>query len=144
MENKTVMSAFQIFAQSGRAMYDINKKTYRIRKVSRDPIDGSKLRFANEREEQARIFADTDAANLVAEEILDNGNKRIAGVVTDKSKKYQVEIVFNKDEMVVGATCSCYYFQQNKLFKGPCEHIIALNIQSKKKKSTMEKLINLF
>lgn len=144
MDNKTVMSSFMIFAQSGRAMYDINKKTYRIRELSRDPIDGSKLRFQNEREEQARIFTDSNAVKVVLEDILDNGNKKIAGVVTDKGKNQQVEIVFNRDETVIAASCSCYFYQQNKMYKGPCEHIIALNIKSKDKESIIKSIINKF
>ncbi len=143
MENKTVMSAFMIFAQSGRAMYDINKKVYRIRELSRDPIDGGKLRFLNEREEQARIFTDSGAVKITDQTALENGNRKLTGTVTDKGKKQSSEIVFNKDEMVIAANCTCNYFQQNKMYKGPCEHIIALNIQSKEKESTIKKLFKI-
>ncbi|MES2411363.1 MAG: SWIM zinc finger family protein [Bacteroidota bacterium] len=143
MENKTVMSAFMIFAQSGRAMYDINKKVYRIRELSRDPIDGGKLRFLNEREEQARIFTDSGAVKINNQTALENGNRKLTGTITDKGKKQSSEIVFNKDEMVIDANCSCNYFQQNKMYKGPCEHIIALNIQSKEKESTIKKLFKI-
>jgi predicted nucleic acid-binding Zn finger protein len=144
MENKTVMSAFMIFAQSGRAMYDINKKVYRIRELSREPIDGGKLRFLNQREEQARIFVGSDAVKVKEKNVLENGNNKVTGYVIDKGKKQTTEIIFNKDEMVVATNCSCNYYQQNKMYKGPCEHIIALNIQSKKKESTIEKLFNIF
>ncbi len=144
MESKTVMSAFMIFAQSGKAMYDINKKVFRIRELSREPIDGSKLRFLNEREEQARIFTDSKAVKIDERAALENGNTKVKGTVTDKGKKHLAEIIFNKDEMVVAASCNCYFFQQNKMYKGPCEHIIALNITSKQKESTIEKLFNIF
>ncbi len=145
MDNKTVMSAFMIFAQSGRAMYDINKKVYRIRELSRDPIDGSKLRFMNEREENARIFSDTGAVKITERKDEENGNRIVKGTVKDKGKEQNAEIVFNHDETVIGAQCSCYYYQQNKMYKGPCEHIIALNLQSKaEKESTIKKILNIF
>lgn len=144
MESKAVLSAFMMFAQSGRAMYDINKKVYRIRELSREPIDGGRLRFLNEREEQARIFTDSGAVNIKEQIMLENGNKKLSGTVTDRGKKQNSEIIFNKDEMVVAANCSCNYFQQNKMYKGPCEHIIALNILSKEKESTIKKLFNIF
>lgn len=144
MDNKTLMSAFMMFSQSGKAMYDINKKVYRIRELSRDPIDGNKLRFANEREEKARVFSETDAVKITAINEVENGSKKITGTVTDKGRTMNTEIIFNKDEMVISANCNCYFHIQNKLYKGPCEHIAALNMKSKEKESTNKKLFNIF
>lgn len=144
MENKTIMSAFTLFAQSGKAMYDLNKRVYRIRELSRDPIDGSKLRFVNEREERARIIADANGVTIRQQEVLENGNKKVKAEVTHKDKKYETEINYNKDEGIASAKCTCNFYQQNKLFKGPCEHIIALNIRHKEKESTLQKLLNIF
>ena len=37
----------------------------------------------------------------------------------------------SRDEIlrIVRAECTCNFFQQNKLHKGPCEHMLALRIQ---------------
>ena len=32
------------------------------------------------------------------------------------------------DERMVSPSCTCNFFQQNKLFKGPCEHMLALRM----------------
>lgn len=143
MERKQVMSAFLAFAQSGRAIYDNTKKVYRIRELSREPIDGSKLRFSNEREEAARILADTDAVKIASTDKLDNGNRKVGGNTNDKGKSYYSELVFNKDETVVAANCNCNFYMQNKLYQGPCEHIAALNI-CYKEKETNKKLFKIF
>jgi hypothetical protein len=143
LDKTTVMSSLLAFAQSGRAIYDINKRVYRIRELSRDPIDGKKLRFANEREEAARIFSDTDAVKLNAITEADKGGLRVAGSVTDKGKTYKPEIVLSRDETVVSARCECNYYMQNKLFKGPCEHIVALNITYREKQTIKKGILDL-
>ncbi|MCI0489879.1 MAG: SWIM zinc finger family protein, partial [Blastocatellia bacterium] len=35
----------------------------------------------------------------------------------------------DKDERITRAECSCNWHKQNKLYKGPCEHILALRMQ---------------
>lgn len=144
LENKTVLSAMTAYAQTGRAIYDINKKVYRVRELSREPLDGTKLRFANEREEQARLLAESDAVSINKVSNAPDGGKTVNGSVKDKRSNHLVEIVFNKDEMVTSARCGCHFYSQNKLFKGPCEHIAALNIKQKESESTVKKLFKLF
>lgn len=144
MENKTIMSVFMVFAQSGRAMYDINKKVYRIRELTRDPIDSSKIRFLNEREQEARIFSDTGAVKIESDTVLETGNRKLSGTIKDKDKIQKAELLFNRDEAVIAANCTCYYFSQNKLYKGPCGHIIALNTFQREKDLTKKKLFNIF
>jgi predicted nucleic acid-binding Zn finger protein len=33
------------------------------------------------------------------------------------------------DQRMVFGECTCNFFQQNKLFRGPCEHLLALRLQ---------------
>lgn len=142
-EAKTLMSAFMIFSQSGKAIYDINKKVYRIRELTRDPVDGNKLRFSNEREEEARLLVEAGAVEIKTNKILENGNKSIAGIVKQKASTFNTAITYNKDEMVVAATCTCNFYNQNKLMQGPCEHIAALNIKDKEE-TKPQKLFKIF
>lgn len=144
MDNKTILSAFTMFAQSGKAIYDLNKKVFRIRELSREPIDGSKLRFTNEREEQARTFTETGAVKINSSVVNENGNKTISGTVTEKGRTLNTEITFNSDDMVVSARCNCSFYIINKMYKGPCEHIAALNMTNKEKESTTNQLLNIF
>ena len=38
------------------------------------------------------------------------------------------------DERVCSAICSCNFYQQNKLRRGPCEHILAVRLTANKSK----------
>jgi hypothetical protein len=38
-------------------------------------------------------------------------------------------LTVDADERIIQAECSCNWHQQNKLYKGPCEHILALRMQ---------------
>jgi len=144
LDSSSIMSAFVLFAQSGRAIYDINKKVYRIRELTQEPLDNNKIRFLNEREKDARIFSDTGAVKIESNNLMANGNRKLKGSVKDKEKIVQVELTFNKDEAVITAQCTCHYFIQNKLFKGPCSHIIAINTYQREKELTTKKLFNIF
>ncbi|KAF0202711.1 MAG: SWIM zinc finger domain-containing protein [bacterium] len=43
-------------------------------------------------------------------------------------------VAIDKDERIVRALCDCNWHQQNKLFRGPCEHILALRMQHSRQK----------
>ncbi len=45
-----------------------------------------------------------------------------------KAKPTAVELTFDADERIVRAGCQCHWHQHNQLFKGPCEHILALRV----------------
>jgi hypothetical protein len=144
LDKKVVMSSMLAFAQSGRAIYDINKKVYRIRELSREPIDGSKLRFSNEREEAARIFTDTGAVKVNSIVEVEKGNIKVTGNTTDKGKIVRSEVVVNRDQVVIAASCECNFYTQNKLYKGPCEHIVAVNMAYREKHLANKGILNLF
>ncbi|MCP4287086.1 MAG: SWIM zinc finger family protein, partial [Gammaproteobacteria bacterium] len=38
------------------------------------------------------------------------------------------EVLIDSDERIAEAKCTCNFYTQNKLYKGPCEHILALRI----------------
>jgi hypothetical protein len=38
-------------------------------------------------------------------------------------------LTVDADERMIQAECTCNWHQQNKLYKGPCEHILALRMQ---------------
>jgi hypothetical protein len=39
-------------------------------------------------------------------------------------------LTVDRDQRMVRAECSCNWHQQHKLFEGPCEHILALRMES--------------
>ncbi len=122
-----VQGALAAWAQAGRVMYDVNKHVYRARELSREPLPMDQLRFANEREQHAtRLLA--ERAVSVRASAGPAGATVLAGQVQDGSRSYAPQLTLDADGRLVQATCSCNFFQQNKLFKGPCEHMLATRL----------------
>ncbi|MCK5855127.1 MAG: hypothetical protein KAG56_07890, partial [Sulfurovaceae bacterium] len=124
LEKPIIESALGIYAQQGRVLYDMNKDTYRLRELSGDPLPMDKLQFTNEREEKASRFVLENGVTLgktyqQAEQI------ELHGSVRDNSKTYSTMLVIDNEMKLRDASCNCWYFGQNKLHKGPCEHILA-------------------
>ncbi|GJD18723.1 zinc finger, SWIM-type [Rivularia sp. IAM M-261] len=128
LSRAAITGALSVYTQAGRVIYDLNKKVYRIRELNRDPLPMDRLRFANEREEGATKFLANNAIQITS---VDDSNNRltIQGNVKDKQKTYTPSLTIDNDERIIGAECTCNWHQQNKLFKGPCEHILALRMQ---------------
>ena len=125
-----VLGALGAYTQAGRAMYDLNKGVYRVRELSREPLPMDKLRFANEREEQASRFVEQKAVKITNRSLNPAGLLSLEGQVADKQKTYSPSLMIDKDERMTKAQCTCNWHQQNKLFQGPCEHILALRMQN--------------
>ena len=100
-----------------------------MRELSRSPLPMDKLRFANDREEKATRFLSQNAVRVTsctgdASEVL-----ILQGSVQDKGKIYNPSLTIDSDQRIIQAECTCNWHSQNKLFKGPCEHILALKTQ---------------
>lgn len=130
LDKATVLGALAAYTQAGRAIYDLEKGVYRVRELSRDPLPMDKLRFANEREESATRFLVANAVSISKREVKQNDVLELAGAVKDKEKIYEVSLVIDSDQRLTNANCTCNFFMMNKLFKGPCEHILALRMKS--------------
>ena len=129
LSRTAVLGALGAYTQAGRAIYDLNKQVYRVRELSRDPLPTERLRFQNEREEKATRFLENNAVE-VSEITSDRaGNLAFQGNVRDRGKTYNPAVVVDRDERITSAECTCNWHQQNKLYKGPCEHILALRMQ---------------
>jgi len=122
-----VLGALSAWTQAGRAMYDLNKGVYRVRELAREPLPMDKLRFSNEREEKATRFLEAKAVT-VGVRALAAGAIELKGTVKDGRSTHTPELVIDADGRLVKATCTCNFFEQNKLFKGPCEHMLAVRL----------------
>lgn len=126
-----VEGALSAYTQAGRVMYDVNKKVYRLRELSREPLPMEKLRFDNPRESIATQLVEQNKVTVKAE-TTPEGMLKLSGTVKDP-KTYAPQLVIDNDERIKQATCSCHFYIQNKLFKGPCEHILALRMAHNRK-----------
>lgn len=124
-----ILGALGAYTQAGRAIYDLNKQVYRVRELSREPLPIDKLRFANEREEKATRFLAHNAVSVTSVTPNTNNGYILQGEVKDKEKTYNPSVAIDSDERMTYAECTCNWHQQNKLYKGPCEHILALRMQ---------------
>jgi len=128
LEKTIIESSLGIYSQYGRVLYDMNKDVYRLRELSGEPLPMDKLQFTNEREEKASNFV---LANLVTLGKVYQQEKytQIQGSVLDNAKTYSTMLIIDNEMKLKDATCNCWYFGQNKLHKGPCEHILATRMK---------------
>lgn len=124
LDRAVVLGALGAYTQAGRAIYDLNKDVYRVRELSREPLPMDKLRFANEREATATRLLHEGRVRVVARELA-AGAIELQGVVQHRNRAYGPVLVLDSDERLFKAECSCNFYQQNKLYKGPCEHMLA-------------------
>ncbi len=130
LDKSVVLGALGAYTQAGRAIYDLNKGVYRVRELTRDPLPMDKLRFANEREESATQFLVKKAVTFSQREAKQDGNFILAGTVKDKEKYFDVSMMIDSDQRMTNPKCTCNFFLMNKMFKGPCEHLLALRMSN--------------
>ena len=141
LEPALAWRACERLCRQGRAIFDVESRDFRHRELFEQPVDEAKMFPPDERVERARALLAANAIPFL----------RCEPQETRKTKKLKTpdgpitrEIVYRdwnvtgnvgaeKTEIVVGdtgriifGTCSCRFFQDNLLGKGPCEHMIAL------------------
>lgn len=127
LEPALVLGALGAYTQAGRAIYDLNKQVYRVRELTQEPLPLSKLRFSNPREEKATNFLNQQAVTIETLKETQPG-LYMKGIVRERHNKLLIELAIDGDQRLIEAKCTCNFFQQNKLYKGPCEHILALRM----------------
>lgn len=134
LDRSTVLGALGVYTQAGRAIFDLNKRVYRARELSREPLPVERLRFSSEREESAARFITERAVELAAVESNPEGQISLGGNVKDKEKVFRPSLALDADGRMVRAECTCNWHQQHKLFQGPCEHILALRMEAARRR----------
>lgn len=137
LDRSVVLGALSAYTQAGRAIYDLNKGVYRVRELSREPLPMDKLRFANTREEAATRFVVQKSVRVAGSNVDGAGVLTLRGSTKDKEKRYETTLIIDADERIIRADCGCNFFQQNKLYKGPCEHMLALRMQFRRQGTTI-------
>ena len=129
-DSATVTNALTAYTQAGRVIFDINKNVYRVRELSKEPLPAEKLRFASPQEELAsELIKDSSIKNQ--QEATGEGYK-LWGSIKTKKRSFNPELVIDKDERIIGGNCDCSFYIENKLYKGPCEHMLALRLAASK------------
>lgn len=128
LELINVKSALGLLVQQGKVIFDLNQQVYRLRELSKEDLPIDKLRFTSEKEEKAHQLLQNKKVKAKAEQTPE-GHLRFVGTVKDGTN-YRTSLVIDKDLRMIKAECECFFYYQNKLKKGPCEHILALKMAS--------------
>ncbi|MCH2045721.1 MAG: SWIM zinc finger domain-containing protein [Saprospiraceae bacterium] len=127
-----VSGALAAYTQAGRVIYDRYNGVYRVRELSRDPLDMKQLRFSSPQEEKANQLVNSNKVQLEVENLGD-GKVKLKGTVQDRYRTYNPILVIDADERIIQASCDCNHYNMNKMRKGPCEHMLALRIAYNKR-----------
>ena len=127
-----VQAALRQLCIAGRVMFDLEIGKYRLRELTRDPLPLEMLQYANPREAAANQLIEQGKATLISKLPTATGGVELQGKVEGKSKTYNPKVILDSDSRVAQASCDCYFYRQNRLMQGPCEHMMALISLSRK------------
>ena len=125
LKNAEVAGALGAYTQAGRVIYDLNSDVYRLRELSREPLPFDQLRFNNPQEELAAGILEKQEVKFNVKE-LDDSSIQLSGTVKGARKTFNPLMVIDSDERIRSAHCDCSFYIENKLYKGPCEHMLAV------------------
>lgn len=129
LDRSVVLGALAAYTQAGSAIWDGNKGVYRVRELSREPLPLDQLRFTNLREQNATRFLEQKAVKVTSNFVDQRDVLVLEGKIRERDQQYTPSLRIDADERIIEADCECNWHQQNKLRKGPCEHILALRMQ---------------
>jgi hypothetical protein len=135
LESSEVSSSLTAYTQAGSVIYDLNKKVYRVRELSKNPIDLKALRFSSPQETLANRLVEEKKVQTQYEII--GETLRLKGSCKTKEGFYNTIVELDKDNKIFNANCQCDFYESNKLKKGPCEHILASAREFGTKKRSM-------
>jgi hypothetical protein len=136
LSRAAVLGALGAWTQAGRAMFDLANGVYRVRELAREPLPMDKLRFSNPREEAASRLLSGNAVRATSRTHSD-GSEELSGTVVDHSHNYKAQLTIDADARITRGECECNFYQQNKLYKGPCEHMLALRMHDARKRPSL-------
>jgi SWIM zinc finger len=120
-----VNAALHLWVQAGRAVYDLPQQRYAWRELSREPLPMETLRFASPEESQALTLVQARGVRI-KDIVASDARTQINGQVKDGKREYEPRLVLDADEQLRDGQCSCNFYQQNRLRRGPCAHMLAL------------------
>lgn len=120
-----VTAALALWVQGGRAVYDLAAGCYAWRELAREPLPLDELRFSSPEEAQALQLVHARGVALRSITRTESGI-RVLGEVKDGKSEFKPALVLNADEQLRDAQCGCNFYQQHRLRRGPCAHMLAL------------------
>ncbi len=119
----------------GLLIYDVRDRKYRHRELFEEPIDVEEYFPPDPRKERSLELLDAGEVRIIGDEIRQTAGStagRDGGVQTfedrvihGESEGHEVEVVLRSDGRIIFGRCTCDFFDENLMNKGPCEHMLA-------------------
>src|ERR1017187_2314662 len=137
----TMWRACERLCRQGRAVFDVESRDFRHRELFEQPVDEAKFFPPDERLEKAKAllakntvpFARCEPQETRKTKKLKTPDGPVTREIVYRDWRVTGNVATEKTEIEVGdsgriifGTCSCPFFQDNLLGKGPCEHMLAL------------------
>lgn len=120
-----VDAAMTLWVQAGRAIFDLPTGRYAWRELAREPLPLETLRFASPQEAAALALVHARGVRLGGLR-REGARTLIEGTVKERDRAFTPRLTLNADQQLQDAQCSCNFYSQNKLRRGPCAHMLAL------------------
>jgi len=121
IDKDIVNSALVDFAQAGKGIYDVGKGVFRRRELFRETEAISQLSYIDEKEKLA-----LDIIRKYPKTKISINKQKDTTVYNSEIDSCSVKVAMNDDLQIKSADCTCNFHKKNKLYKGPCQHIIAV------------------
>jgi len=142
VDQKTATALFSGLCRRGQAIYDIEGRAFRHRKLFEKPVDEEIVFPPEERRERAIEMMEKGEAR--ADSVSPRETRKVRRLpspdgllsrevvyrdwqISGKAGAFDgVEIVVNEGGRIIFGRCGCPFFTENLLNRGPCEHMLAL------------------
>ncbi|MDP3277055.1 MAG: SWIM zinc finger family protein [Deltaproteobacteria bacterium] len=121
-----LMGSLQQLAKQGQTIFDFTGEVFRWRPILSVPLSDALVGPEHPELLAARTHWRGGSVRISRDQTLDSGRRMISGVVSGTA----AEVVLDSDGVVRNGTCSCSFYHRAKLRKGPCQHLLALRMQS--------------
>jgi hypothetical protein len=143
-------TALQRACLRGQVLFDIDRGTYRPRSLLPEPVDDAAIRYGSPREALAhRLLGDpAGGADAMGEvrvtklHVMVGEGQQVEGEVMDRQlqRTFSPRFTLDLEGQVTDAWCNCPTYLRSKLREGPCEHMIALFVRSRRDADEAERL----
>lgn len=131
-----VRGALSYLCQSGRAMYDLAGGLYRHRELFDKPFSVTEAAAAislaggavSAEEKAARDIVARGDVKWTTRKQVSTGYQLVGSVRSHDNSRSQPELHVDHEGRLLEARCTCRFYQEHKLTRGPCEHILALRL----------------
>jgi hypothetical protein len=128
-------AALQQLCREGRAMFDFTTGVFRCRQLlpfpappdEQDTRTRHAARLVQEGKVRVRQVSPDDTSDFL-QRFIEAGARLFSGDVKTEGGTFEPTVGLDADGRAVFAQCTCGFFRQNKLRKGPCAHIVAASV----------------